>query len=91
MEDSERKKVIRAKRAEIRGLTGRLGYLIHGCPHNLIIKSPGNSAICDVCRENFGWWCSKSTTKYCHYPKYDPTHPDNYEYCIYCHLPEERK
>ncbi len=35
------------------------------CPHEIVRRC--NSAICNICGQDFGWWCKVSPDHVCHY------------------------
>jgi hypothetical protein len=59
-----------------------LHRLIRKCQHLIVRRI--DSAICDICGTNFGWYCEKSPTKYCDYKA-------GSEFCIHCKISDERK
>lgn len=69
-------------REQIRALYMEQAKLVLDCQH-VIIESH-DSAHCDICGKDFGWWCPDSTTHICQYE-------DDSECCIFCGQPDERK
>lgn len=78
----------------------------NSCKHK--IKNLSDSACCTLCDRNFGWYCSESKDKCCHYfsdkgkvelitgelvdvPRHHDQYGENYDECIFCGDPEERK
>ena len=47
------------------------------------IEKKDDSAVCDTCGKDMGWWCPNSPNHYCDYSVG--------ECCNYCNEPEERK
>lgn len=60
-----------------------LGDTIRQCKWHIVVRK-GDSARCDICQMDFGWWCPKSEDHTCEYP-------DDSEYCKFCGEPSERK
>jgi hypothetical protein len=78
-------------------LRDKLRDLRNVCQHNWI-QGGYHWASCSECgTQQDGWWCPTSPDKHCHYPGEDEdvdTATDdnvNYDSCIHCGLPSERK
>ena len=82
------KKQIEKLRAEIAEKEIALEDLISSCEHEHIKKNY-DSAECNTCGEDFGWWCPKSPDHICDYEKEDGEY--DWDSCRYCGHPEERK
>lgn len=54
----------------------------HICQH-IIIEDEFGSAVCEKCKEDFGWFCPIAGDSICEY--------SGDEWCIHCGEPEERK
>jgi hypothetical protein len=78
----ERRTEIAALRAKIEVMQMEAAELAMDCPHNIVQN--GDSAECDICGDDFGWWCPTSPDHRCDYP-------DGSEYCRHCGEPDERK
>lgn len=76
------KEELRDIRDKIAKLQADKFILEQTCTHNIIKFH--DSAICDICNYDFGWWCPDSPTHYCEYKDFS-------EYCKYCGEPSERK
>ena len=64
------------------------------CKDHVYIKTSGNGARCDICGQDGGWYCPDSPNHACDYERYDPEmggHYSDYDECIHCGEPEERK
>lgn len=73
------------------------------CKHEYVIETGYESAVCEICGKDLGWWCPESPNHVCEYYGvhrgwYHTNHtgirpPEwyNEDDCIYCHQPEERK
>jgi len=72
-------------RVYIRQIQDILSRLIKECKH-LIISSDWAGAYCNICGENFGWYCEESPVKYCEYDK-----SSGWIMCKHCQEPRERK
>lgn len=79
-------------------LREKVWELRKACQHNWVLAQGGYHAICSECGlKQDGWWCPTSPDKQCHYPGEDEdvdTATDdnvNYDSCIHCGLPSERK
>ena len=81
-----RKSLVELRRKQLIIAQRNLAEARFSCSH-FVIKSH-NSAVCDICGEHFGWWCSDSKNNICEYDSViDPVH----DFCLYCGHPEERK
>lgn len=73
------------------------------CKHEYVIETDYESAVCEICGKDLGWWCPESPNHVC---EYYGNHrggrlENNYwnfegkwydeDDCIYCHQPYERK
>jgi hypothetical protein len=52
------------------------------CEHHIVRDR--DSARCQICGDDFGWWCPKSPNHQCDYPEGE-------EQCRFCGEPDERK
>lgn len=59
------------------------------CSHADIEVSQYGSAKCNICDEEFHWYCPTSPTLECDYEQEDGSYDE--DCCRYCGLPEERK
>lgn len=71
--------------------------------HNRFSDGENGSVCCSVCGKDLGWWCPESPSHICeYYGNHERGHlvkgewsyeGEWYDYddCIYCHEPEERK
>ena len=84
MTNKQRKNKINLLTERLKKYTVKLAYLKAECKHK--IKQRGDSAVCDICNKNFGWWCPKSENHYCIYTDYA-----NFQLCFHCQEPSERK
>ncbi|MGX1195744.1 hypothetical protein [Metabacillus sp. SLBN-84] len=82
------KQQIEQVRAEHDALNIKLQQLLDSCEHETVVKLSCDSAQCDICQENLGWYCPdpRNPVRTCEYD-WD----ENGEDCIYCGAPEERK
>ena len=82
MTGKQRKNKIRLLRIRLKRYELKLADLLAKCKHKII--SQEGAAVCDICGEYFGWYCSKSPDKVC-----DTTF--SFDECRYCGQPDERK
>lgn len=61
--------------------------LLNKCEHSIVKRN--ESAICEVCNKNFGWWCPDSPGHMCDYS--DGSDMNFSENCLFCGQPDERK
>lgn len=104
--DKEFKIVFKAVEQLKDKVSDAFNYVKKSCKHN--IKKSGESASCSLCGKYFGWYCTESKDKCCHYfsndgkvelitgelvevPKHHEQYNEDYDWCIYCGDPEERK
>jgi len=71
-----------------------LGDLLRRCTHRIV--NDRDSAHCNVCGINFGWWCPDSDNHQCDYFHQAEGEAEgigtwDYDECIHCGGPEERK
>ena len=70
---------------KVQGVLQKLHAELHDvrkdCKH--VAVKLGDSAVCDICGDQLGWWCPKGERHYCDYPFSDK--------CVWCGAPEERK
>lgn len=59
-----------------------MSQLRRTCEHHIVRDE--DSAVCQICGEDFGWWCPESPDHKCEYP-------DGEEVCRFCGQPDERK
>ena len=59
-----------------------LSAFIKECSHHLV--RDGESVCCQICGEDYGWWCPKSPDHKCHYSVDEDA-------CDFCGEPSERK
>jgi hypothetical protein len=95
MTHEQRKQEITEIKKQILILEKRLSTLEHECEHRIIQHkySPNSPfdglAVCEICDKYFGWYCPDSPDHKCEYKQADGSY--DYDYCIYCGEPEERK
>lgn len=82
------KQKIKQLKAEIETKQAELAQLLRSCEHETMIKKY-DSAICDCCGTDFGWWCPDSSDHVCDYIQEDGEYDE--DSCRYCGQPEERK
>lgn len=89
---AERKERISQLRLEYGKLDAEMKKLKADCDCMSSIKKVHDSAKCDVCGKDYGWWCPDSPNHVCDYEHKDKhgTYDDEDD-CKYCHSPEERK
>jgi hypothetical protein len=85
----ERKERIQALRAQVDKLQAEIAKLKVECFCLTTIKKVHDSAKCDVCGKNHGWWCPKSPNHICDYEQPDGDYDE--DSCRHCGKPEERK
>jgi hypothetical protein len=78
-----------AKETEAQRATQEARQLRLSCSHSFIKR--GDSAICEVCRVDGGWWCPSSPSHCCEYEEQTEGAPHAEESCIHCGEPDERK
>lgn len=59
------------------------------CNHDDIKVEEWGSATCNICGENFSWYCPTSPSLECDYEQEDGSYDE--DNCRYCGMPEERK
>lgn len=59
------KELIKRAKSQINALEIELGKLLKFHKHSMIKKH--NSAVCEICELDFGWWCPDSPDHACHY------------------------
>lgn len=107
MEPAERRAKITDLKQQAVALQQEAYRLQEECPHKVGPGDKTTAyAVCEGCNKNFGWHCPDSPDHVCHYEAYDGKvemidgtlvdqpadySDDNYEDCIYCGQPDERK
>ena len=86
-EQSFLKNLIEQYRILLRKDQRNLGEAIASCKDHVVIKVV-SSAMCDICAKSFGWWCPDSEDNIC---EYDAVKDPNYDFCLHCGRPDERK
>lgn len=77
------------RKQKIIALREELKKLLEECQHEPIENGCG-SAVCSICGATFSWYCPTSPTLECDYYHQDRDEFD-FDDCIYCGHPEERK
>ncbi len=80
-------KILKQLQSDLNELKHRLEKIHEQEGHDIV--QVDESAYCDICEEDFGWWCPDSIDHVCEYRQEDGSY--NYDNCIHCHQPEERK
>lgn len=67
---------------------GKMLEAMNDCPHDIKPSDPDYGvAKCHICNSRYlGWYCPDSENHLCEYPP-----PSEYQICIHCSEPQERK